>query len=189
MTKLKFPKNYKSLSIEEMTFLDGGYRATRQTWIPTQTRRISTSEYTLKADLGSALIGAGLSFVTGGTSILAVTASAIASSFFGHGGNAALAREADAKDGSIVAGLQEQLLDIIELKLILIHQIVIKEQCFKMKKTKLLYNLFIGAGVGLTITFMFKEFTLPIKVIGLIISITLLVGGLILNFKANHKKD
>ena len=84
MTKLKFPKNYKSLSIEEMTFLDGGYRATRQTWIPTQTRRISTSEYTLKSDLGSA-----------------VTASAIASSFFGHGGNAALAREADAKDGSI----------------------------------------------------------------------------------------
>lgn len=58
-----------------------------------------------------------------------------------------------------------------------------------MKKAKLLYNLFIGAGVGLTITFMFKEFTLPIKVIGLIISITLLVGGLILNFKANHKKD
>ena len=57
-----------------------------------------------------------------------------------------------------------------------------------MKKTKLLYNLFIGAGVGLTITFML-EFTLPIKVIGLIISITLLVGGLILNFKANHKKD
>ena len=101
MTKLKFPKNYKSLSIEEMTFLDGGYRATRQTWIPTQTRRISTSEYTLKSDLGSYLIGEGLSFVTGGTSILAVTASAIASSFFGHGGNAALAREADAKDGSI----------------------------------------------------------------------------------------
>ena len=47
MTKLKFPKNYKSLSIEEMTFLDGCYRATRQTWIPTQTRRSSTSEYTL----------------------------------------------------------------------------------------------------------------------------------------------
>ncbi len=101
MTKIKFPENYSKLSSEEMASLDGDYRATRETWIPTQTRRISTSAYAAQSDLGSALISAGLSFITGGTSILVLTASAIAGAYFGHGGNAALAREADAKDGSI----------------------------------------------------------------------------------------
>ncbi|MDU2490096.1 MAG: hypothetical protein E7D27_05820 [Clostridium celatum] len=58
-----------------------------------------------------------------------------------------------------------------------------------MKKGNLVYSIFIGLGVGLTTTFLFMKFALPIKIVGVIISITILMSGLILNFKANHKKD
>lgn len=96
---LQLPNSYCEIKEEEMMYLDGGYRAFRSTYIPAQTRRISRSAYARNLNIGNLLIGAGLSFITGGTGILAMTVSGIASAFFGASGSAALAERADRADG------------------------------------------------------------------------------------------
>lgn len=97
---IQLPNNYLELEEEEMMYFDGGYRAYRNTYIPAQTRRISRFAFAMNQNLGNLLIGAGLSFVTGGTGILAMTASGIASAVFGISGSSALAEKADRADGN-----------------------------------------------------------------------------------------
>ncbi|WP_411167774.1 DUF1056 family protein [Clostridium sp. MB05] len=53
---------------------------------------------------------------------------------------------------------------------------------------KIFYALLIGAGVGLTITFLYGNFIISIKVGGIVLSLCMLISGLILNFKINRKK-
>lgn len=53
---------------------------------------------------------------------------------------------------------------------------------------KVFYALLIGAGVGLTITFLYGNFITSIKIGGIILSLCILISGMILNYKINSKK-
>lgn len=97
--ELVLPNSFEELENEEMMYLEGGYRTHRTTYIPSQTLRISKAAYAANIHLGNFIIGAGLSFVTGGSSILIATANGIGNVFFGASGTNALANQADAEDG------------------------------------------------------------------------------------------
>lgn len=53
---------------------------------------------------------------------------------------------------------------------------------------KILYALFIGAGVGLTGTFLYINFTIPIKILGITLSLCMLISGMVLSYRSNLKK-
>lgn len=95
---LQLPNNYLVIEEEEMMYFDGGYRPMRNTYIPAQTRRISRSAYAQSLNLANFLLGAGLAYVTGGSSILIMTVSGIANTYFGASGSVALAEKADRAD-------------------------------------------------------------------------------------------
>jgi len=53
---------------------------------------------------------------------------------------------------------------------------------------KILYPLLIGAGVGLIGTFLYIDFTTPIKICGITLSLCMLISGMSLNYRSNRKK-
>ncbi|MGG7212466.1 hypothetical protein ACQPUY_02480 [Clostridium nigeriense] len=53
---------------------------------------------------------------------------------------------------------------------------------------KILYALLIGAGVGLTGTFLYINFKTPIKILGITLSLCMLISGMLLNYRSNLKK-
>ncbi|MBS7132589.1 MAG: hypothetical protein E7A11_15520 [Clostridium sp.] len=52
---------------------------------------------------------------------------------------------------------------------------------------KIIYPLLIGVGVGLIGLFLYGDFTSPIKIGGVILSLCILSSGMIFNYRSNHK--
>lgn len=46
----------------------------------------------------------------------------------------------------------------------------------------------ISIGVGLTMTFFYGNFVTPIKVVGTVISLCILISGMIFNYRINYEK-
>ena len=52
---------------------------------------------------------------------------------------------------------------------------------------KIIYPLLIGVGVGLIGLFLYGDFTAPIKIGGIILSLCILISGMIFNYRSNHE--
>ena len=52
---------------------------------------------------------------------------------------------------------------------------------------KIIYPLLIGVGVGLIGSFLYGDFTAPIKVGGVILSLCILISGMIFNYISNQE--
>ena len=62
---------------------------------------------------------------------------------------------------------------------------IIKGEIIMAKK--IIYPLLIGAGVGLIGSFLYGDFTTPIKIGGVVLSLCILISGMIFNYRSNHK--
>ena len=52
---------------------------------------------------------------------------------------------------------------------------------------KIIYPLLIGVGVGLIGLCLYGDFTAPIKIGGVILSLCILISGMIFNYRNNHE--
>lgn len=70
---LQMPCSYVDIDRGEMEYVDGGYRSSRQTWVPAQTIRISVGAYATAVGISSLTLSVAISAITGGTAILVIT--------------------------------------------------------------------------------------------------------------------
>ncbi len=61
--ELVLPQNYVEIEQEEMEYLDGSYRASKQVWFPGKTIKMTRTQYEKENGLKNAALGALLSFL------------------------------------------------------------------------------------------------------------------------------